>query len=63
MTYDLMDDNGKVLFSGYPLSDARAELAWRAKCGASSLQIVPHGKAKQYYRPPLPLSASPFDYP
>ena len=62
MTYDLVDDSGEVLFSGYPYADARAEQRWRWKAGASSLQIVPHDKAKDYYQPPLPLSAPPKDY-
>jgi hypothetical protein len=57
MTYDLIDDSGAVLFSGSPYADALAEQKWRSMAGASSLQLLPHGKAKSYYQPPLPLSA------
>lgn len=56
MTYDLIDDRGNVLFSGYPYVDARAEQRWRWLAGASSLRIVPHGEAKEYRTPPRPCT-------
>ena len=61
MTYDLIDNRGEVLFSGYPLSDALAEQKWRDMTHQSSLRIVPHRKAKRHYQPPRPLSAPPTD--
>ena len=62
MSYDLIDDSGEVLFSGYPYADALAEQKWRIMTNQTSVAIVPHGKAKDYYQPPLPLSAPPKDY-
>ena len=61
MSYDLIDDRGEVLFSNYPYADARAEQAWRIRCGAPSVAIVPHGKAKDYYQPPRIPSSPPDD--
>lgn len=61
MSYDLVDASGEVLFSGYPYADAMAEQRWRWRAGASSLRIVPHGKAKDYYQPPRIPSSPPDD--
>lgn len=61
MAYDLIDDRGEVLFSNYPYADARAEQAWRIRCGAPSVAIVPHGRAKDYYQPPRPIAVPPYD--
>ena len=61
MSYDLIDDRGEVLFSNYPYADARAEQRWRWRAGASSLLIVPHGKAKDYFQPPRIPSSPPKD--
>ena len=59
MTYDLVDQSGEVLFSGYPYADALAEQKWRIMTNQSSLAIVPHGKAREYYQPPrIPSSPS-----
>lgn len=61
MTYDLIDDRGEVLFRNYPFSDAKAEQEWRWMCGLPSVQIIPHGKAKEYYQLLRPLSQPPYD--
>lgn len=61
MAYDLIDDRGEVLFSNYPYADARAEQRWRSMAGASSVAIVPHGKAKEYFQPPRIPSSPPDD--
>lgn len=61
MTYDLINNSGKVLFSGYPLSDALAEQRWQTMTHQSPLRIVPHRKAKRCYQPRYPLSAPPKD--
>ena len=52
MTCDLVDDNGGVLFSRYPYADALAEQRWRMMAGSSSLRLIPHGSARDHYRPP-----------
>lgn len=43
-TFDLVNEDGKRLFTGYPYAEAVAEQAWMRLAAGQFLRIVPHNK-------------------
>lgn len=43
-TFDLVNEDGKRMFTGYLYAEAVAEQAWMRMATGKSLMIVPHNK-------------------